>query len=271
MACHSVHREPGGAAADRGCADGRRADDLETGRGGVLSRGPGRARLRLPAATRHSRSNSRRAPPHLRPFGVNLLVPQPFVVDQAQVRSALDLLAPFAAAVGVRLAMPNAFAEDFEAQLEVVLDERVPFFSFTFGIPPGDALAALRDSGIVTCGTATSVAEAEALAAAVWTWPARRPAKRAGTREGSSATPPLAPLPSSRSFRSSAMPCGSRSSPREDSWTGVVSAPPSPWARGGAARHRVPALPGGRNQRAVPPGGCGCHRDRHRAHLGVFG
>lgn len=100
------------------------------------------------------------------PFGVNLLVPQPFVVDQAQVRSALDLLAPFAAAVGVRLTMPNAFAEDFKAQLEVVLDERVPFFSFTFGIPPGDALAALRDSGIVTCGTATSVAEAEALAAA---------------------------------------------------------------------------------------------------------
>jgi nitronate monooxygenase len=42
-------------------------------------------------------------------------------------------------------------------QLAVVIDERVPVFSFTFGIPPLDGLSAY------TIGTATTVAEAVAL------------------------------------------------------------------------------------------------------------
>jgi nitronate monooxygenase len=48
----------------------------------------------------------------------------------------------------------------------VLLEERVPVFSFTFGIPPREMLDACRKASIATMGTATTVAEARALEAA---------------------------------------------------------------------------------------------------------
>src|SRR5207248_8949057 len=47
--------------------------------------------------------------------------------------------------------------------LAVLLEERVPVFSFTFGIPPREMLDACRKAGTTTMGTATTVAEARAL------------------------------------------------------------------------------------------------------------
>lgn len=98
-----------------------------------------------------------------KPFGVNLFVPTPVEIDETAVAAALDALQPFAAAYDVQLALRPPFAEDFDAQLEVVLAERVAMFSFTFGVPSYNALAALRGAGIAVCGTATSLAEAVAL------------------------------------------------------------------------------------------------------------
>jgi nitronate monooxygenase len=49
-------------------------------------------------------------------------------------------------------------------QLDVLLDEGVPVFSFTFGIPAVDRLARLRRAGTIVIGTATTVAEARRLA-----------------------------------------------------------------------------------------------------------
>jgi nitronate monooxygenase len=51
----------------------------------------------------------------------------------------------------------------FEDQVRVLLDARVPAFSFIFGIPPDDVLAECRDKGIVTIGTATTAEEGAAL------------------------------------------------------------------------------------------------------------
>ncbi len=45
----------------------------------------------------------------------------------------------------------------------ILLEERVPIFSFTFGIPPREMLDACRKASIATMGTATTVAEARAL------------------------------------------------------------------------------------------------------------
>jgi nitronate monooxygenase len=97
------------------------------------------------------------------PFGVNLFVPQPYVVDDDAVDAALALLTPYADELDVSLDRPAVYAEDAEAQYDIVLEEAVPFFSFTFGIPASDRLGAMRAAGIVTCGTATTVAEARAL------------------------------------------------------------------------------------------------------------
>jgi nitronate monooxygenase len=51
----------------------------------------------------------------------------------------------------------------FEDQARVLLDAKVPVFSFIFGIPPRDILEECRRQGIVTIGTATTPDEAAAL------------------------------------------------------------------------------------------------------------
>jgi nitronate monooxygenase len=51
----------------------------------------------------------------------------------------------------------------FEDQARVLLDARVPVFSFIFGIPPSDILDECRAKGIATIGTATTPDEAAAL------------------------------------------------------------------------------------------------------------
>lgn len=51
----------------------------------------------------------------------------------------------------------------FEDQARVLLDAKVPAFSFIFGIPPRDILEECRATGSVTIGTATTPDEAAAL------------------------------------------------------------------------------------------------------------
>lgn len=56
--------------------------------------------------------------------------------------------------------------ESFEEQVRVLLEERVPVFSFTFGIPPQDVIQAMKEQGICVIGTVTTVDEAIRLEAA---------------------------------------------------------------------------------------------------------
>jgi nitronate monooxygenase len=51
----------------------------------------------------------------------------------------------------------------FEDQARVLLDERVPVFSFIYGIPPREILEECRAKRIVTIGTATTPEESAAL------------------------------------------------------------------------------------------------------------
>lgn len=94
------------------------------------------------------------------PFAVNLFVPEAF--EEPESREAADgVLAPYRRELGID--DPEGFssyAPAFEDQLAVVLEERAPVFSFTFGIPSEGQISALRETGIVTCGTATTVREA---------------------------------------------------------------------------------------------------------------
>jgi nitronate monooxygenase len=98
-----------------------------------------------------------------RPFGVNVFAWPPFDADADPTRT-LAGLAPLYEDVGV--AAPAEVRAPFdpstllERQLAVVAEERVPVFSFTFGIPPLDEV---RAAGAVIAGTATSPAEAAAL------------------------------------------------------------------------------------------------------------
>jgi nitronate monooxygenase len=102
-----------------------------------------------------------------RPFNINLFAggyatghaidPQPMLDLVGQAHAALDLPPP---------ALPPLPRDPFDEQLQAVLEERPPVFSFTFGIPAAAQLAALKARGILVFGTATTEEEARMLAAA---------------------------------------------------------------------------------------------------------
>ena len=75
--------------------------------------------------------------------------------------SAHELLAPYRAELGLP-PEPPALPDppEFEAQLDIVLEEGVAALSFIFGVPDLVYLELLREAGIVTLGTATHLLEA---------------------------------------------------------------------------------------------------------------
>lgn len=100
-----------------------------------------------------------------RSFGVNLFFLDTVVTDPELASEAIQVLEPFHRGLGLQLPeLPNSLAHSFDDQISVVLDERVPVFSFTFGIPNPEVLTALRRAGTVVLGTATTVEEGRLLA-----------------------------------------------------------------------------------------------------------
>ncbi|MDQ3925073.1 MAG: nitronate monooxygenase [Actinomycetota bacterium] len=94
------------------------------------------------------------------PFGVNLFVPSSFDADPAVIERANALLGPYRKELGIKAPEKiSSFAESFEDQLEVVLEERVPVFSFTFGSLGPELVGRLKENGTAVVGTATTVRE----------------------------------------------------------------------------------------------------------------
>jgi nitronate monooxygenase len=102
-----------------------------------------------------------------RPFGVNLFAPLPTPAPPDDLRPAFERIARFHAELGIPPpSLPASAAESFDAQLDAVLGGGASIFSFTFGIPSSEALAAVKAAGMFIVGTATTVEEAVALEAA---------------------------------------------------------------------------------------------------------
>jgi nitronate monooxygenase len=96
-----------------------------------------------------------------RPFNINLFAGG-YARDHAvDPRPMLDLVGEAHAALGLPPpALPPVPRDPFAEQLEAVLEERPPAFSFTFGVPSAAQIAALKVRGVIVSGTATTVAEA---------------------------------------------------------------------------------------------------------------
>jgi nitronate monooxygenase len=92
-------------------------------------------------------------------FGVNLFIPQPALTDRAAVLAYRDTLArEYPAAV-----FPEIVAEDddwFADKVAVVIAQRVPVVSFTFGLPSDDIVKRMHAAGSYLIATVTSVPEA---------------------------------------------------------------------------------------------------------------
>ncbi|TQS23786.1 nitronate monooxygenase [Microbispora sp. KK1-11] len=96
-----------------------------------------------------------------RPFGVSVFVPDFGAVpdfeaggeeqgDAAAVARYRDELAPEAERYGVTLPEAPAWDDDeWDAKIDVLVDERVPVAGFTFGCPPPEVTARLHEAGTV--------------------------------------------------------------------------------------------------------------------------
>jgi nitronate monooxygenase len=128
--------------------------------GGLGAWGGGYAKPdEIAAAIRHIRQLTSR------PFNINLFAggyesdrkvdPQPMLEIMRQAHARLGLPPPV---------LPPVPANPFDEQFAV--EERPPVFSFTFGVPSSEQIAALKKRGIAVSGTATTVEEARRLAQA---------------------------------------------------------------------------------------------------------
>jgi len=103
-----------------------------------------------------------------KPFAVNLWVSMEDdgarTSDEAAFNRSLAPLASYFAQLQAPRPQYKPYSHiRFEDQARILLDEKVPVFSFIFGIPPKEILDECRAKGVVTIGTATTPDEAVAL------------------------------------------------------------------------------------------------------------
>lgn len=105
-----------------------------------------------------------------KPFALNLWVPHddadPSTVSEEEFDRYAARLEPFFREVGIPVpTRPERYLPPFEAQLDAVFAESPAVVSFVFGVPSVDVVAEAHKRGILVVGTATTVAEAQALEA----------------------------------------------------------------------------------------------------------
>ncbi len=94
-------------------------------------------------------------------FGVNLFAPNPIPVDPPAYTDYALELAPVARRFDAALpARPVEDDDGWPAKLDLLLSDPVPVVSFTFGLPPTDAIRALRRAGSAVAQSVTTGSEA---------------------------------------------------------------------------------------------------------------
>lgn len=101
-----------------------------------------------------------------RSFGLNLFVPDPARVDGDAIATYASRVAREASDAGLVAGSPEWDDDWFSEKVQLVLRERPPVVSFTFGLPTAELLGEMREAGIETWVTVTEPAEADAAEAA---------------------------------------------------------------------------------------------------------
>ncbi|NUS93523.1 MAG: nitronate monooxygenase [Nocardia sp.] len=100
-------------------------------------------------------------------FGVNLFVPQRNSYDIAAVEQYREKLGDTARRYDIEVPEVREFDDDrFAAKVDLMVDQRVPVVSLTFGLPPVETVRRLRDAGSTVIATVTTPDEARAAVAA---------------------------------------------------------------------------------------------------------
>ncbi len=95
------------------------------------------------------------------PFAVNLFAPSLEETDKKKITQMHKFLNKYRKELGLPVAsLPSRSLPSFKEQFEVVKEEKIPVFSFTFGIPPLPYIQQLKKQQTLVIGTATSLEEA---------------------------------------------------------------------------------------------------------------
>jgi nitronate monooxygenase len=99
-----------------------------------------------------------------RPFGVNLFAPPGLEADRSELDRYAAALREEAERYGVQTGEPRHDDDSYEEKLALVVEERVPIVSFTFGCPAEDEIERLHDAGVEVWVTVTTPDEAASAA-----------------------------------------------------------------------------------------------------------
>lgn len=96
-------------------------------------------------------------------FGVNVFAPTPVPISQQDYAAYAETVQREADPFGITLpTRPIDSDDDFDAKVDLLVNDPVPAVSFTFGIPDRATIGRLRRAGTVVLQTVTSPAEATA-------------------------------------------------------------------------------------------------------------
>lgn len=99
-----------------------------------------------------------------KPFCVNLFIPEKHQVTNEQLEKARQMVQEACSELNFNVTVPKPpYAPSFEDQMNVILEEKVPIFSFTFGVPSIEWIKEFKKNGILLIGTATTIEEAQVL------------------------------------------------------------------------------------------------------------
>jgi nitronate monooxygenase len=99
-----------------------------------------------------------------KPFAVNLFIPEEYYANEEQIEQARKTVQASCSELKLHIeSIKPPYTPLFEEQMNVIVEEKVPIFSFTFGIPSRDWIETFKKNAISLIGTATTLAEAKLL------------------------------------------------------------------------------------------------------------
>lgn len=99
-----------------------------------------------------------------KPFAVNLFIPEKHHATSVQIQQACDDINQICGELGIEVSPIKApYAQAFEEQINVIFEEKIPVFSYSFGLLNSDLVPQFKKNNTALIGTATNLAEAQAL------------------------------------------------------------------------------------------------------------
>lgn len=98
------------------------------------------------------------------PLSVNFFVPQKAEATPTQLETARKAIEASCQELHIAIKpVQPPYVPSFDDQLNVVLEEKIPIVSFTFGIPSDEWISKLKKLGVILIGTATTLEEGQML------------------------------------------------------------------------------------------------------------